>query len=324
MRRADRDRPTVERGRPGTAAHRGVPSRRLPGHLASCSCPRGRDSRDNSLGLRGAVLRLPIVASPIAPITLLSVPEPGAKMTLSRTPESSVLAQLSMRTRRRLRTLKRARRVPIKAGIFSTPMAGALIVLGTAPAGAALPGAGAFTGGEFPPNSTLYPIIGPTPLCALFDPTLGPGASPLIETLDFTGTFNGANLVPPFGTATFTSTNAPYDASPLGTFAPNTNCNAATVGYQVPGTMTVNATVLPLLGGQTTYTCTGPGFYSRVASAVVIQFSATATPACAPALITPPLVMTFTGTEVPCIPGPCPAPAPPNTFALLAGTYVQT
>jgi hypothetical protein len=239
--------------------------------------------------------------------------------------------------------LSRLKRSSIKAGLVASVASVALVFSGAAPASAALPGAGAFVGGETPPNADVfYPMFGVTPLCARFNPTyVDPGppvipASPLIEALSFTGTFNGLNLVPPFGSATFTSTNATYDASPLGTFAPNTNCGATTVGFPVPGTVTVSATVQPVgvpLPPRVTYNCSGPGSYSRVASAVIIQFTDASgcTPSTQPTVppTTTPLTMIFTGAEVPCFPlsTPCdsaPAPIPPGSSALLSGSYVQT
>jgi hypothetical protein len=190
---------------------------------------------------------------------------------------------------------------------------GALVVGAVAPASAALPGAGTFLGAETAPPSTPYPPLNVTPLCAKFDPSITNPASPLVEQITFIGTFNGTTLAAP-GAATFTSTNAAYDASPLGTFAPNTNCNAATLGYHVPGTMVAAVGAIA---------CSGAAYYSRIQSAVEMQF---VDPGGCGGAVAGALVMTFTGAEVPCLPLPCNPgfPYPPGPDAILQGTYVQT
>lgn len=207
------------------------------------------------------------------------------------------------------------KRFSIKTTGVTSLVLTALVYWGVAPAAAAAPGAGAFVGAETAPTSfTTYPPLNITPLCAEYLPS---STGPLVENLSFTGTFNGLNIVPPFGTATLTDTGSKYDASPLGTFAPGTNCSALTVGFPVSGSWTAS---IPVLGG-TTYACSGTtGTYVRVQSAIVITLTGT----CSPSVGT--VTFTFTGTEVPCLPLPC-NPGPPypaGDDAITQGAYVQT
>jgi hypothetical protein len=186
-------------------------------------------------------------------------------------------------------------------GLVVAAAAGALALANAAPAFAALPGAGAFTGFEDAPASTLYgfpPILnGPVNvLCANFVPTTG---APLRETLTLTGTFNGLTIVPS-GTAVFEDTSTPYDASPLGTFADGSLCLG--LPFSVPGTLTVT------VPGDS---CTGAATYTRVGSNVVIASTSLSCTNAGGA------TMVLTGVEVPT------SLVLGSPDATLAGAYVQ-
>jgi hypothetical protein len=188
-------------------------------------------------------------------------------------------------------------------GLVAAAALGALALANAAPAAAALPGAGDFSGYENGPAGTVYgfpPILNAPPnvLCANFTPT---AVGPLMETLDLTGTFNGLTITPP-GTAVFVDSSTSYDASPLGTFAPGSLCLGAP--FSVPGTLTVTVT---------RDTCVGPATYTRIGSNVVISSTALTCASAGSAS------MVLTGVEVPVKWEP-PLKGPD---ALLVGTYVQ-
>jgi hypothetical protein len=185
---------------------------------------------------------------------------------------------------------------------------GALALANAAPAAAALPGAGAFSGYENAPAFALYgfpPILnGPVNvLCAAYSPT---AAAPLRETLNLTGTFNGLTITPP-GTAVFVDSSTAYDASPLGTFAAGSLC--LSTPFAVPGTLTVTVT-----GDVCTSPASSPATYTRAASSAVLIQGALSCTSGATA------TMVITGAEA-----PISLVEPPLTGAdaVLAGTYVQ-
>lgn len=206
-----------------------------------------------------------------------------------------------------------------RGAVATVLAAGALLLGSVGPAAAAGPGAGVFTGYEDAPNSVLYTLPPPLPplpsptLCAKFTPTSG---TPLRETLLLKGTFNGGAAVVD-GTATFTNSTNDYDANPVGTFAPNSQCVGAP--YAVRGTLSITVTAAGI-------NCTGTAnaaTYTRTASSAIVI-----TGSCTSASGTT-VTLTATGVEVPCpepvFPAGCPGVPPyAGHDAILAGTYVQT
>jgi hypothetical protein len=189
-------------------------------------------------------------------------------------------------------------------GLVAVAAVGALALANAAPAAAALPGAGAFSGYEIAPASNLYgfpPIInGPVNvLCANFTPT---AAAPLTETVFLTGTFNGLTITPP-GTAVFTDSGTSYDASPLGTFASGSLCLG--VPTAVPGTLTVDVTGDHCVANSASYT--------RIGSNVAIESTGLNCTNAGSATIV------LTGVEVPT----SLVPVLTGPDANLAGSYVQ-
>lgn len=184
--------------------------------------------------------------------------------------------------------------------VLTAASTGALVVANAVPASASSgPGLGAFIGFETAPDSTLIPL---SALCAEFNP--GGAFGPLVESLTLTGTFNGSTVPLLTGTATFTSTSAKYDASPIGTFADGSSCVGAP--FTVPGTLSIN------MGTVNCSTSAGSAGYLRTAASVVVM-----TGSCGG------VNMTLTGVEEPCIAvlDPCPIL---GSDALLQGAYVQT
>lgn len=185
-----------------------------------------------------------------------------------------------------------------------------LVMLSAGPVSADGVGAGVFQGYEYAPHSEL--TFFPT-LCANFQPGTDPrgGARPPLEhVLDMTGTFHG---VVGTGTAHYTNNQNSYDANPVGTFAPGSNCLGAP--YAVPGTsMTIDFDP---------YTCSGSSSYTRSANSVyLLQFSGTCTNTVTGQTDIPTNV-TFDGVQVPCdSENGC--ATNPAASSELAGDYVQT
>ena len=182
----------------------------------------------------------------------------------------------------------------------------ASILLTAGPAQADAPGAGAFTGYEYPPESTL---IMPSALCARFNAS---ETDPLVHELDMVGTFHGH---PGTGTATVTAT-APYYANPEGTHSDDSCLTPA----WVPGEMTITFT--SSLDG-TTFQCDGDGRYMRRATSVyTLEFRGECDNTGSAPDDAPTYVL-FEGGQEPC-PPITGCPTDPEAGSVMEGTYEQT
>lgn len=175
-------------------------------------------------------------------------------------------------------------RNPILRKALVVGAAAVATLAGTGPAGADTDTAGAFTGFEYAPAST---IIMPSPLCATFHAS---ASDPLVIDMDLVGTFDGDVIAS--GTATFTGTTA-YNASPEGTYSASDPClgNIAAV----PGTMELSFTV-----GGTTTTCTDDGtstYQRRATTAITLTYSGSCGGVATELL--------FSGAQEPCPPTGC-------------------
>ena len=175
-----------------------------------------------------------------------------------------------------------------------TSVAAVSLLAGTAgPAAATSPGAGAFTGFEYAPDTASQPA--PPMLCAQFVPT---ASLPLEIDMDWTGTHHGSVGG---GTAVFLNTSTSYYASPAGTFSND----ACTTAYAVPGTLTITS------GSQT---CSAPATYQRSATTVIeIKHTATCNGA----------IWDFDGGQEVCPPiGGC--VVDPNASSIVEGVYTHS
>lgn len=179
-----------------------------------------------------------------------------------------------------------------------------VLMLSAGQAQASAPGAGVANGWEYAAEETTNP--NPPIICATFDPAGEFG--PLKIYFEMApGTFHG---VAGTGEALFTSTNAPYHASPEGTYQ-DENC---TQPGDVPGTMTID------FDG---FSCSGTATYERRAtSAYVVDFTGSCDNGGGATDVL------FTGAQVPCpcptAPNPDPIGDPYGPSSSMTGDYAQT
>lgn len=136
-------------------------------------------------------------------------------------------------------------------------------------------------------------------------------------SLTATGTYSAQNVNVYAGTSNVTVTlTAPYYVSPAGSFGGDSTC---TTPGTVPATLRIT-TGTPAPGTVGTVTCSGSGTYQRVNTTVAITFGPpNGSAACTVngAAATQPLVIRYTGNQLPCFPagsGP-PVPDPCGTPA---------
>jgi len=195
-------------------------------------------------------------------------------------------------------------RIPRNSTLRRALVLGAAVVatLGgtTGPAGADTDTAGAFTGFEYAPASTLIPPPDSL-LCATFHAS---ASDPLVIDMSLTGSFDGDVIAS--GTATFTGVTE-YDASPEGTYAQNSDCDPLSMAA-VPGTMELSFTV-----GGTTTTCTDDTtstYQRRATTAITLTYSGLCGGVATELL--------FSGGQEPCPPTGC---LVTSASSVVEGTY---